>query len=90
MVWNTIGTIHEAMCDYDLAGSAYRRAAAILDRHKDDDTVAPVRITATSSSARLHRTLGQLDAAEQRYLAARAAKLRRASDSGGERSERVP
>ena len=27
VVWNTIGTIREAMCDYDSAGSAYRRAA---------------------------------------------------------------
>jgi hypothetical protein len=26
VVWNTIGTIREAMCDYDGAGSAYRRA----------------------------------------------------------------
>ena len=70
MVWNTIGTIREAMCAYDGAGSAYRRAAAILDRHKDDDTVVPARITVTSSSARLHRTLGRLDAAERLYLAA--------------------
>jgi tetratricopeptide (TPR) repeat protein len=70
MVWNTIGTIHEAMCDYDGAGSAYRRAAAILDRHKDDDSVVPARITVTSSSARLHRTLGRLDAAERLYPAA--------------------
>ncbi len=54
----------------DGAGSAYRRAAAILDRYKDDDTVVPVRITVTSSSARLHRTLGQLGAAERLYLAA--------------------
>ena len=70
VVWNTIGTIREAMCDYDGAGSAYRRAAAILDRHKDDDSVVPARITVTSSSARLHRTLGRLDAAERLYLAA--------------------
>ena len=69
-MWNTIGTIREAMCDYDGAGSAYRRAAAILDRHNDDDTVVPARITVTSSSARLHRTLGRLDAAERLYLAA--------------------
>ena len=46
VVWNTIGTIREAMCDYRGAGSAYRRAAAILD-HKDDDTVVPTRITVT-------------------------------------------
>ena len=59
VVWNTIGTIREAMCDYDGAGSAYRRAAAILDRHQDDDTVVPARITVTSSSARLHRTSGR-------------------------------
>ena len=70
VVWNTIGTIREAMCDYDGAGSAYRRAAAILDRYKDDDTVVPVRITVTSSAARLHRTLGRLGAAERLYLAA--------------------
>src|SRR4029077_6131177 len=70
VVWNTVGTIREAMCDYDGAGSVYRRAAAILDRYKDDDTVVPVRITVTSSSARLHRTLGRLGAAERLYLAA--------------------
>ena len=70
VVWNTIGTIREAMCDYDGAGNAYRRAAAILDRHNDDDTVVPARITVTSSSARRHRTLGRLDAAQRLYLAA--------------------
>ena len=59
VVWNTIGTIREAMCDYDLAGSAYRRAAAILDSQQGDDTVVPARITVTSSSARLHRTRGR-------------------------------
>jgi len=68
VVCNTIGTIREAMCDYDGAGSAYRRAAAILDQ--DDDTVVPARITVTASTARLHRILGRLDAAERLYLAA--------------------
>ena len=43
VVWHTIGTIREELSDYEGADTAYRRAAAILDSNRGDETLTPVR-----------------------------------------------
>ena len=70
VVWHTVGTIHEELSDYGGADSAYRRAATILDSHRGDEALTPVRITVASSTARLRRALGRLDDAERFYIQA--------------------
>jgi tetratricopeptide (TPR) repeat protein len=67
VVWHTIGTIREELSVYHGADSAYRRAAAILDGHRSDETLTPVQITVASSTARLRRALGRLNDAEALY-----------------------